>query len=355
MAKITTAAIVVVSVVLSSAAGAFDLQGHRGARGLAPENTLPAFATALSIGVTTLELDLAMTSDGILVVSHDSRLNPDHTRGPDGTFLAGEGPAIRSLTLAQLQRYDVGRLKPGTAYAAAFPEQRGMDGVRIPTLMEVFDLVRQAKADHVRFNIETKLTPTSGADTPDPETFAAAVARAVREADLAARVSIQSFDWRTLAILRRIAPEIERVCLSIDEGSGDTLQRGQPGASPWTAGLDIDDFGGSAPRLVAAAGCSVWSPNQRNVTAASLAEAQALGVKVIPWTANERPDMERLIQMGVAGIITDYPDRLRAVMAERDIPLPPAVPMRWKRRSHPACCGLIARLTVRKLCVAGRT
>ena len=355
MEKIIAAAIVIVSVVLCSAAGAFDLQGHRGARGLAPENTLPAFATALSIGVTTLELDLAMTSDGVLVVSHDSRLNPDHTRGPDGTFLATEGPAIRSLTLAQLQRYDVGRLKPGTAYAAAFPEQRGMDGVRIPTLMEVFDLVRQAKADHVRFNIETKLTPTSGADTPDPETFAAAVARAVREADLAARVSIQSFDWRTLAILRRIAPEIERVCLSIDGGSGDTLQRGQPGASPWTAGLDIDDFGGSAPRLVAAAGCSVWSPNQRNVTAASLAEAQALGVKVIPWTANERPDMERLIQMGVAGIITDYPDRLRAVMAERDIPLPPAVPMRWKRRSHPACCGLIARLTVRKLCVAGRT
>ena len=355
MAKITAASIVAVSFVLCSAAVAFDLQGHRGARGLAPENTLPAFTMALSIGVTTLELDLAMTSDGILVVSHDSRLNPDHTRGPDGTLLAGEGPAIRSLTLAQLQRYDVGRLKPGTAYAAAFPEQRGMDGVRIPTLMEVFDLVRQAKADHVRFNIETKLTPTSGADTPDPETFAAAVARAVREADLAARVSIQSFDWRTLAILRRIAPEIERVCLSIDEGSGDTLQRGQPGASPWTAGLDIDDFGGSAPRLVAAAGCSVWSPNQRNVTAASLAEAQALGVKVIPWTANERPDMERLIQMGVAGIITDYPDRLRAVMAERDIPLPPAVPMRWKRRSHPACCGLIARLTVRKLCVAGRT
>jgi glycerophosphoryl diester phosphodiesterase len=282
----------------------------------------------LSIGGTTLKLDLAMTRDGILVVSHDSRLNPDHTRGSDGTFLAAEGSTIRSLTLAQLQRDDVGRLKPGTAYAAAFAEQRGMDGVRIPTLMEVFDLARQAKADHVRFNIETKLTPTSGADTPDPETFAAAVARAVREAELAARVSIQSFDWRTLAILRRIAPEIERVCLSIDGGSGDTLQRGQPGPSPWTAGLDIDDFGGLAPRLVAAAGCSVWSPNQRNVTAASLAEAQALGLKVIPWTANERPNMERLIQMGVAGIITDYPDRLRAVMAEREIPLPPAVPMR---------------------------
>src|SRR5262249_61893945 len=102
-------------------------------------------------------------------------------------------------------------------------------------------------------------------------TSAASARRAVRESQRAARFSIQSSDWRTLAILRRIAPEIERVCLSIDGGSGDTLQRDQPGASPWTVGLDIDDFGGSAPRLVAAAGCSIWSPNQRNVTAASLA------------------------------------------------------------------------------------
>jgi len=282
----------------------------------------------LSIGVTTLELDLGMTSDGILVVSHDRRLNPDHTRGPDGAFLDGEGPAIRSLTLAELPRYDVGRLRPGTAYAAAFPEQRGMDGVRIPTLTAVFDLVRRVKADHVRFNIETKLTPTSGADTPDPETFAAVVLQAVGEAGRAARVSIQSFDWRTLMVLRRIAPPIERVYLTIDGGAGDTLQRGQGGASPWTAGLDIDDFGGSTPKLVAAAGCSTWSPNQGNVTAASLKEAQGLRLKVIPWTVNERPDMERLIQMSVDGIITDYPNRLRAVMAEKDLPLPPTAPAR---------------------------
>src|SRR5262245_15997693 len=130
-----------------------------------------------------------------------------------------------------------------------------MDGVRIPTLTAVFDLVRQVKADHVRFNIETKLTPTSGADTPDPETFAAAVLQAVRKTALTDRVSIQSFDWRTLMALRRIASEIERVCLTIDGGAGDTLQRGETGASPWTARLDIDDFGGSTPKLVAAAGC----------------------------------------------------------------------------------------------------
>src|SRR5262249_12628081 len=166
MAKITAAAIVAVSFVLGSAAVAFDLRGHRGARELAPENARPACSVALTTDGQTLELDRAMTSDGILVVSHDSRLNPDHTRASDGKFLDAEGPAIRSLTLAELQRYDVGRLKPGTAYAAAFPEQRGMDGVRIPTLLEVFDLARQAKAEHVRFNIETKLTPTSGADSP---------------------------------------------------------------------------------------------------------------------------------------------------------------------------------------------
>src|SRR5262249_770473 len=182
MAKITAAAIAGVSFILCSAAVAFDLQGHRGARGLAPENTLPAFTMALSIGVPPREPDLPMPSDGIPGVSHDRRLTPDPTRATDGTFLAAEGPAIHSLTLAELQRHDVGRLKPGTAYATAFPEQRGMDGVHIPTLMEVFNLARQAKADHVRFNIETQLTPTSGADTPDPETLGAAAVRAGRGA-----------------------------------------------------------------------------------------------------------------------------------------------------------------------------
>jgi glycerophosphoryl diester phosphodiesterase len=315
-------------MMASPAAMAFDLQGHRGARGLMPENTLEAFATALEIGVSTLELDLAMTKDGVLVVSHDSTLNPDRTRGPDGKFLDAQGPAIRALTLAEVKRYDVGSLKPGTAYAATFPEQRGIDGARIPALAELFDLVQRRGVAHVRFNIETKLTPTSGADTPDPEAFAAAFATAVRGAGLAARVSVQSFDWRTLTVMRRIAPEIERVCLTIDGGGGDTLQRGRPGASPWTAGFDIDEFGGSTPRLVAAAGCAVWSPRFRDLTPATLAESKSIALKVVPWTINEPADMARLIGLGVDGIISDYPNRLRAVMAEKGMPLPPTVTAR---------------------------
>ena len=280
------------------------------------------------IGVTTLELDLAMTKDGVLVVSHDPFINPDLARGPDGQFLAAPGPAIRALTLAELQRYDVGRLKPGSRYAANFPEQRPLDGARIPTLAAVFDLVRRSGAEHVRFNIETKLTPTGGEAAPDPETFASAVATEVRRTGLAARVSVQSFDWRTLAVLRRIAPEIERVCLTVEGRAGDTLQRGRAGPSPWTAGLDIDELGGSAPRLVATAGCAVWSPFFRNLTAPALAESKAQGLKTIPWTVNERADMANLMALGVDGIITDYPDRLRALMAEKGMPVPPVVPAR---------------------------
>jgi glycerophosphoryl diester phosphodiesterase len=315
-------------MIASTPALPFDLQGHRGARGLAPENTLEAFTTALEIGVSTLELDLGMTKDGVLVISHDSFLNPDHTRGPDAKFLDAQGPAIRSLTLAELKRYDVGRLKPGTAYAASFPEQKGKDSVRIPALTELFELVHSRGAEHVRFNIETKLTPTSGADTPDPETFVQAFAGAVREAGLTTRVSLQSFDWRTLVAMRRIAPEIERVCLTIDGGPGDTLQRGKGGPSPWTAGFDIDEVGGSTPRLVAAAGCAVWSPLYRDITPEALAETKSLALKLIPWTVNDPADMARLIGAGVDGLISDYPNRLRTVMAEKGIPLPPSVPAR---------------------------
>lgn len=310
-------------VLMMAPAHAFDLQGHRGARGLAPENTLAAFDVALRIGVTTLELDIAMTKDGILVVSHNRRLNPDHTRGPDGNFLTTEGPAIRSLMLAEVTQYDVGRLKPGTSYAADFPQQRPTDGARIPLLADVFALAAERQADHVRFNIETKITPTSRAETPDPETFAVALAKAIRDAGLVTRASIQSFDWRTLAAMRSIAPEVERVCLTAEAISLDTIRRGEPGPSPWTAGLDVDDFGGSVPRLVAAAGCQAWSPLYRNARPDDIAAAKTLGLKVIPWTVNERADMERLIALGVDGIITDYPDRLRAVMAAKDMPLPP--------------------------------
>jgi glycerophosphoryl diester phosphodiesterase len=230
-------------------------------------------------------------------------------------------PCPLSRPRCALQTFDVGRIRPDTAYAARFRDQRGMDNVRIPALTDVFDLVKRLGADHVRFNIETKITPDSGNETPPPEVFAAMLAKAVRDAGLASRVSVQSFDWRTLKAMQTIAPEIERVCLTIETLTEDNIRRGK--ASPWTAGLRIDNVAGSVPRLVKAADCAVWSPFFRNLTAAQVREAHGLGLKVIPWTVNDMDALTLMIETGIDGIITDYPDRGRAALPKNVTPPPP--------------------------------
>ena len=174
---------VVLLAAIASSADAIDLQGHRGTRGLAPENTLTAFKTALAIGVTTLETDLALTRDGVLVLSHEPRLYAALTRGPDGRWLSEDGAAIFSLKADELAQYDIGRLNPAHKYAAQWTEQQASDGERIPTLQQLFELARDARSPGgrpVRFNIETKITPTSGDSTPDAERYARAVVDAVR-------------------------------------------------------------------------------------------------------------------------------------------------------------------------------
>ena len=295
-------------------AAAFDLQGHRGTRGLAPENTLAAFRSAVALGVTTLETDLAVTQDDVLVISHDPVLNPDLVRGPDGKWIAA-GPPIRSLTLAELKRYDIGRLNPASKYAQQFPEQKPVDGERFPTLAEFF----AAAGPDVRFNIEIKTDPTRPDLTVEPTRFAQLAVEAIRLAKAGERSTIQSFDWRGLIEARRLAPEIATGCLSIESNGMDTVGRagGQP--SPWLGGLDLAAQGGSVPRLAKQAGCAVWSPFWRNVTPENVKEAQALGLKVLPWTVNNPNDMTRLIDMGVDGLITDYPDRALPVLAAKGL------------------------------------
>jgi glycerophosphoryl diester phosphodiesterase len=320
----------IVAVVFGLAAvpaTAFDLQGHRGTRGLAPENTLPAFARALSLGVDTLELDVGVTKDGAVVIAHDRRLNPDIAKGPNGAYVTAPAPTLLSLTLDDLRRYDVGTLRPDSAYAKQFQEQERVPGTRVPTLAELAALVRKSGNNSVRFNVETKLSPLAADETLDPERFAAALVAALRETGLAARSVIQSFDWRTLKAVQKIAPEIPTVCLTFQRGQGDNVRLGQPGPSPWLAGLDVDDLGGSVPRLVEAAGCKVWSPFFRDLTPAALAEARQLGLKTIVWTVNEPADMAAMLDQGVDGIITDYPDRLRALMPSRGLPLPRPTPV----------------------------
>jgi glycerophosphoryl diester phosphodiesterase len=296
-------------------AAAFDLQGHRGARGLAPENTLAAFRTALDLGVTTLETDLQVTKDGVLVISHEPRLSPDLVRGPDGKWLVGPGPAINTLTLAELKSYDIGRLNPARDYGRQLPSQKPADGARFPTLAELYALA----APPVRLNIETKIDPAKPDEAPDPATFARMVVEAVRTAKAVDRTTIQSFDWRTLVEAHRLAPEIETVCLTIESGGMDTIQRAAARPSPWLAGLDLAGYGGSVPKLARQAGCAAWSPFWRNVTAANIAEAHALGLRVIPWTVNDPVEMARLVDLKVDGLITDYPDRAQPSLMEKSL------------------------------------
>ena len=262
-------------------AASFDLQGHRGARGHAPENTLPGFARALELGVSTFELDVGVSRDGVVVIHHDRRLNPDLARGPDGRWVAAPAPLIRSLDFDELQRYDVGRIRPGSDYARRFPQQQPVDGARIPALAEVLERHRSGT---VRFNIELKLLPDAADETLPPEPFAAAVVAVLRNARMEARCTLQSFDWRAVKVVEREAPELATAYLTEREASD--------------------------PRKVAAAGARTWSPDFRGLDPARAAAARGLGLKLIPWTVNEPADIRRMLELGVDGLISDYPDRV---------------------------------------------
>jgi glycerophosphoryl diester phosphodiesterase len=295
----------------------FDLQGHRGARGLAPENTLAGMRAALAQGVSTLEFDIAISSDGVPILAHDLRLNPLFTRDAHGRWLQAPTAALHSLSLAELQRYDVGRLQPGTPYAQTFPQQQPVDGERMPTLAEVFAAVKRWGATDVRFNIETKLQPREPALTAEPAAFARAVLREIDAAGMLSRCNLQSFDWRTLVEAKRLSPTLALAALTLQGPNFDNVA-----STEWTAGLRLQDHAGSVPRLVQALGAKTWSPQYQGLSEALVKEAQALGLKVIPWTINDPIAMQRLISLGVDGLITDHPERARPVMAAAGLPLP---------------------------------
>jgi glycerophosphoryl diester phosphodiesterase len=309
-------------IALSPVADAFDLQGHRGARGLAPENTLPAFATALALGVTTLELDTAITADGVMVIGHDPALNPDIVRDGEGRWLETAGPAIHAMTYSELRKFDIGRLNPASNYAKRYPDQKPVDGTRYARLADLFALARKSRAAHVRFNIETKTSPLAPQETLAPEAFTRKLVEEIRRAGMASRVTIQSFDWRTLAAAQREAPEIPTVYLSAQQKFFDNIDAAK-GESAWTASLRSRDHS-SVARMVKAAGGKVWSPYFGDLDEAKLTEAHELGLAVIVWTVNEPEQIARMIDLGVDGIISDRPDRVRDEMLKRGMPMPKA-------------------------------
>lgn len=297
-----------------------ELQGHRGARGLFPENTLEGFRAAIALGVTSIELDVAVTRDGVAVVLHDPALDPDLTRGPDGVWLEGDGPVLAALDHAALGAFDVGRIRPGSALAAAFPDQAPMDGARVPNLAEVLAL---ALRHGVTVDAELKTDPRAPQLTVPPEIMADLVVAAAEAAGALGLLRVRSFDWRGLRHLRRTRPEVPLAWLTDAETEADPAL--------WWHAPDDPAVDRSTPANVAAAAHApdrpdwtpIWAPDHRGLTAWRIGEAHALGLRVIPWTVNAPEDMAHLLSLGVDGLCTDRPDLARAVMAAFGLALPP--------------------------------
>lgn len=280
----------------------FDLQGHRGARALFPENTLEGLRPAVALGLRTFEIDVGVTRDGAVVVHHDPALNPDTTRDRSGAWLPACGPLLRDLTLAQLAEYDVGRIRPGTEYAERFPQQAARDGARIPTLDQVLAL-----DDATRWNIELKSMPANPGWTVDAEEMVERVLHIAGAAGALERITVQSFDWRAPRHARRIRPGVARGWLTCAATMAD---------APLWLGRHMAGMDG-VPDAIAKEGGGTWTPEHTDLTKDLLTEAHGLDLLVVPWTVNAREDMVRLIGWGVDGLITDWPDRALVALADR--------------------------------------
>ncbi|MBM3783456.1 MAG: glycerophosphodiester phosphodiesterase [Acidobacteria bacterium] len=263
---------------------AIEVHGHRGARAVLPENSLPAFAYALEQGVDVLELDMAVTKDEVVVVSHDAVMNPKLCTGPKNAERA-----IHKQTWRELQRWTCGTLPH-----ADFPDQR-KQAVKVPRLDDVFKLAAKTK---VHFNIETKLSPKTPDLAPGPERFAELVLQAVRKHKLESRVILQSFDFRTLHAMKKLEPRVRLSALF----PYDTAQRGA-------------DY----LEIAKESGAGILSPHFSTVTPEKVAAAHNAGLTVVPWTANTPDQWQKLVDAKSDAIISDDPAALIAWLKSKGL------------------------------------
>ena len=361
MTKLTTLlSIPFLSFVLTSgvaaapetgSAGYVQVYAHRGARSFAPENTLPAYRSTLRIGADWVDMDIVLTKDGEVLISHDLVVNADLARDGTGHFIAknreslkaltpgqraeyDQKYAAKNLTLKDLQGFDVGRLNPESAYARFFPDQFQVDGTRMPTLREVVRYVSKATRDRMGFQIEMKTDPSHPEYSPDPKAFAQALYRVLKEEGIIGRAEIQAFDWRCLFELRQLDQNIKTAYLTSREnekGGEDSFYGEDPKiAGLWTGGKLVKDYAGSIPMMVKALGGFAWEPEDAELTQEALAEAHRLGLQVVVWSWPEKLGttfdaglVAKLLSWGVDGIITDDPGRLTSMLAARGLRVPP--------------------------------
>jgi len=315
----------------------FDLQAHRGGIGMTTEESLEGFGKAMRLGVSTLELDTQITKDEKVVVNHDRQISAQKCRDtapvtPGDPMYPYVGKYIKDLTLAQIKTMDCGYQQlPG------FPEQEVVKGFRMVQLKDVLNLVRSYHAKQLKLNIETKVEAGAPEQTAPRALFVRRVYEEIHRSGIERQVTIESFDWGALKAMHQLAPKWPLVALT----NYDFLQVGQPGASPWLGGIDADDYGGDFVKAAATIpGLKALSPNYgfpQNGKVGDpdfrfysdrtmVEEAHARGLKVIPWTCDDPATVEALMDMGVDGIITNYPNHVRDIMAERGMRLPKAYP-----------------------------
>ena len=318
--------------VLPDTVGKVEVYAHRGARSYAPENTIPGYTTGLAIGTHWVDMDIVMSMDGEVVVSHDIRLNPDIVRGTDGKFITERKP-VKSLSLKELKQYDVGRMNTTSAYSKFFPAQVGLDGVNMPTLREVIRYVNNKTNKQVGFQIEFKTDPEHNEWTYNPAEFAAALYKILREEEIVTSCEIQSFDWRCLYELQKLDSRIKTAYLTEwdnEPGTPYSFYDNDPDiAGLWTGGILVKDHNNSIPQMVKDMGGTCWEPEDVELTKATLDEAHRLGLKVVVWTWPEHSGtifntelVSTLINWGVDGIITDDPGMLISMLAARNYSLP---------------------------------
>jgi len=291
----------------------FDLQAHAGGRGQATGESLRAFAKSLELGVSTLELDINITKDHQPLVWHDPIIDPQQC-DDTGPAFAGDpsypyvGKRIHDLTMPQIRTLDCGKPNP------KFPGAEVVRGNKIAVLPQVFSLADSYHAD-VRYDIETKVAADRPGVSAAPQEFVDVILAAVRAAGKVDRVEIQSFDWRTLPLVHRAEPSIPLAAL----WAKDTWVSG----SPWLAGVDpavVRDPVVGATKV----GATMLLPEYVLVDRTMVEHAHSLGLSIIPWTVDSADDMRAQIALGVDGLITNYPARLRAVRADFGMPVPPA-------------------------------
>jgi glycerophosphoryl diester phosphodiesterase len=304
---------------------------HKGGAGLWPENTLAAFAHARDMGADGAELDVQLSRDGEAVVFHDFRLKPEICRAPDGNWIRKPTPRVKDLLLAELKRYDVGRLEPQTDYARSFPSLEPIDGERIPTLGEVIAAVRK-RARPFLLQVELKSSFSDRDLAADPVLLAAKTVEVLRASNYLEHTIFVGFDWPALLHVMKIEPGARCWFTTLARSwfaEGSPPSQDDPpalpalqmlrywaknGSSPWAGGYDAVNHGGSILKAIKAAGGEGWFPPHRDATAERVAEARALGLKVGAWTVNEPEEMGRLIALGLDAICTDRPDLLAKVL-----------------------------------------